>query len=73
MPGPAWNKLNKSLLNGMKSRLGSEWEEFAELAESIGLLENSFVLLSKQSDSDFAVSMCASAVVSAANHYGSQR
>jgi len=72
MPGPAWNKLNKSLLNGMKRRLGSEWEEFAQLAESIGLLENNFVLLSKEADIDFALSMCATAVVSAANHYGSQ-
>lgn len=72
MPGTGWNRLNKSLLDDMKSRLGSEWSEFAEITDSIGLVENNFIALGEKLKGNFAVSNCATAVVSAANYYGTQ-
>lgn len=79
MGTPEWGRLNPELVAMMKRALGSAFEEFARVCEETGLLQKNFVALNqsasesvKQSDHRFTLSMCASAVVSAANHYGGQ-
>lgn len=77
MLSPDWNRLNASLLRLMRERLGSEFAAFAEVCQEVGLLQKNFTQLSDsmtngpvKTDAQFACSMCASSLVSAANHFG---
>lgn len=71
---PAWGSLRPELVARMQSRLAKDFDDFATICEDTGLLSNNFAGLDEiaGSDLDFACAMCASAVVSAANHYGGQ-
>jgi hypothetical protein len=77
-PCLGWNRLNQELLSRMKKQLGSEFNEFSETCERIGLVSSNFIPINDQIstfstfDVKLACFLCASAVVSAANHYGSQ-
>ncbi len=72
----AWASLNPELVTQMRHRLAHDFDDFAAICEDIGLLSKNFVAINDNelamADTDFACAMCASAVVSAANHYGSQ-
>ena len=79
MPSTDWNRLDPGLLSMMKVALGAEFDDFARACEQIGILRQNFWPIdetacksSKLQDPQFALSMCASATVSAANHYGGQ-
>ena len=78
MASPDWNHLNPELLSRIKTQLGSEFDEFAKTCEEIGLLSSNFLPINKELstlstfDARLACFLCASAVVSAANHYGNQ-
>ena len=73
-----WNRLNPELVSRIKTQLGSEFDEFANTCERIGLLISNFLPINKglsdlsTFDVKLACFLCASAVVSAANHYGNQ-
>jgi len=71
----AWSTINNELLTLMKQRLGTEFKDFANTCEEIGLMQNFLSInerLKNSRDINFACFLCASAVVSAANYYGSQ-
>ena len=77
MQAPEWRQLDERLLQRMKDRLGAEFANFARLCETTGLLRKNFLALDRSGkrlggacDPEFTCSMCATAVVSAANHYG---
>lgn len=79
MLAPEWNRLDASLLRIMRDRLGSDFAAFAEVCQDVGLLEKNFTQLSQsvtagpvKMDPSFACSMCASSIVSAANHFAGQ-
>ncbi len=71
---PAWASLRPELLARMQTKLAQDFDDFATICEDTELLSNNFVSLNEmaESDLDFACAMCASAIVSAANHYGGQ-
>lgn len=70
--------MNPELLSRIKTQLGSEFDEFAKTCERIGLLSSNFLPINEKFstlspfDAKLACFLCASAVVSAANHYGNQ-
>ena len=69
----AWNSINDELILMMQKRLGTEFKEFRRVCVKIGLLNN-FLLINEMNisrDIKYACFLCASATVSAANHYGS--
>lgn len=79
MLAPDWNQLDASLVRLMRDRLGSGFPAFAEICQDVGLLQKNFTELSESMtkgsvklDALFACSMCASCVVSAANHFAGQ-
>ncbi len=67
-----WESLEPELVARMQTRLARDFDDFAITCEQTGLLTDNFVKLGSTIESDiaFACAMCASAVVSAANHYG---
>ena len=71
---PLWNTLDRRLLKKMYRQLGAEFDAFVEVCQDTGLLQNNFVQMNQHAELDvgFACALCASAVVSAANHYGGQ-
>lgn len=79
MSSPDWKRLAPELVAMMKRALGVDFDDFARVCEETGLLWQNFLPLDqtlrqsfKRSHDHFILSMCASAVVSAANHYGGQ-
>ena len=79
MRSPDWNRLDPELVAMIKRALDADFDAFAQTCEDTGLLRQKFLALNdtargtfKQPDHRFCLSMCASAVVSAANHYGGQ-
>lgn len=79
MPSREWRNLNPASLGIMQQRLGREFDEFATFCEATGLLRNNFMEIDRLVSSSFRVydaayvcSMCAAALVSAANHFGGQ-
>lgn len=71
---PAWASLKPELLSRIQAKLGNNFDDFALECENNGLLSNNFVNLDElvDSDIDFACANCATALVSAANHYAGQ-
>ena len=74
-----WKNLNPRSLSIMQQRLGREFDDFAAFCEAAGLLRDNFLEIDHLTSSSFQVydagyvcSMCAAAVVSAANHFGGQ-
>lgn len=71
-----WKQLQPATLTLMRSRLGTDFQSFALECERLGLLANNFIPLSNQqllqADPNTLCAFCASAVVSAANHFGGQ-
>jgi hypothetical protein len=70
-----WNQLTQPVLMLLKSKLGKEFSTFACECEQLGILQNNFVQLVIKAppamrDPGLICSFCASAVVSAANHFG---
>ena len=76
MPSTEWKYLNPEIVSLMKSALGKEFDVFAYACEETGLLRESLIPLVgaarpglAEDDQRTVISMCASAVVNAANHY----
>jgi len=71
-----WNKIQPESRTLMRSRLGADFQTFALECERLGLLANDFIPLSNQpllqADPNTHCAFCASAIVSAANHFGGQ-
>lgn len=74
-----WVRLDPELLAMMKRALATEFGDFATACEDTGLLRHNFLAVNETTlvtsthpDHRFALSMCATAIVSAANHYGGQ-
>ena len=70
-----WNQLTQPVLGLLKSQLGVEFKAFAAECERLGLLQNNFIQLVTKApramrEPNTICSFCASAVVSAANHFG---
>jgi hypothetical protein len=79
MVSQEWTHLDASLRRLMRDRLGAEFGAFAEVCQDVGLLHGGFIELSNfmtngpvKSEASFTCSLCASAVVSAANDFGGQ-
>ena len=70
-----WSRLPTPVLETLKTRLGEDFTSFANECETLGLVQNNFVQLATKApplmrDPGTICSFCASAVVSAANHFG---
>jgi len=77
MPAPEWKKLDPEALALLRRRLAQDFIGFAEFCETTGLLRNNFLEIDNLArtsshvyDPNHVCSMCAAAVVSAANHFG---
>ena len=79
MPANEWQRLNPAAVQLMQQRLNQNFASFATFCETTGLLRDDFLQIDdlvarsfQTYDPGYVCSMCAAAVVSAANHFGGQ-
>lgn len=79
MPANEWQRLDPAAVQLMQQRLGQKFASFATFCETTGLLRDNFLQIDdlvassfQTYDPGYVCSMCAAAVVSAANHFGGQ-